>query len=105
MKYNRLRPAWLARKLGIDFKGDFLESGQSPSYPSGHTTQAYVVALLLASQHPDQAIELMTMAEGISQSRVDRGVHFQTDIDFGREVAYIIVNEILNEQGKQILFT
>lgn len=105
MKYNRLRPSWLARKLEIDFKGDFLKSGQSASYPSGHTMQAYVIALLLSSQHPEYTIELMAMAEGISQSRVDRGIHFQSDIDFGREAAYIIVNEILNKQGQQILFT
>ena len=95
--YNRPRPADVAKKLGIPLKSDHLKTAQSPSYPSGHTILAYVLALLLADQFPDEKDGLLDIAEMVAQSRIDRGVHFPSDLDFGREVAYLIVGEMLGE--------
>ena len=92
--YDRPRPGQVAKYFGIDFTPDNLTTVQSPSYPSGHTIQAYVVALSLSEQFPEYSEDLLNIAEMISQSRVDRGVHFQTDIDFGREIAYLIFDEM-----------
>jgi hypothetical protein len=97
--YKRHRPAATAAALGIDFKGDNLETAQSFSYPSGHAIQAYVVALLLGDQFPDYADDLLQVAEVVSQSRIDRGVHFLSDIEFGKEIAYLIAEEILNSSS------
>ena len=92
--YNRPRPFQVAKVYGVDFTADPLSTVESPSYPSGHTIQAYVVALKLAEQFPEQKEGLINVAELISQSRVDRGVHFQSDIDFGRLIASIIADEM-----------
>lgn len=92
--YDRPRPTQVAQYFGIDFSGDALETGQSPSYPSGHTIQAYVLALELGEQFPEYSDELLNIAELISQSRIDRGVHFPSDIEFGRKIAYLIFDEI-----------
>jgi len=92
--YDRPRPGQVARYFGIDFTPDQLKTAQSPSYPSGHTAQAYVLALKFGEQFPEYATDLLNIAEIISQSRVDRGVHFPTDIEFGREIAYLIVDEM-----------
>jgi len=92
--YNRPRPSQLAEKMGIDFRGDELGSAKTPSYPSGHTIQAYVVALVLSEQFPDHKANLTKIAELVSQSRIDRGVHFPTDIEAGREVASSIFSQM-----------
>ena len=92
--YDRPRPAALAKEMGIDFKGDHLGSAQTPSYPSGHTIQAYVLAHVLSEQFPEHEENLLKIAEMISQSRIDRGVHFPTDIEHGREIASSIFSQM-----------
>ena len=85
--FNRQRPDELARDYNIDWNDDFLESAQTPSYPSGHTIQAYYLAGILGEQFPEHREALLDLAELISQSRIDRGVHFPTDIEYGRIIA------------------
>ena len=85
--FNRPRPDEVAQSYDIDWDCDYLESAQTPSYPSGHTIQAYVCAGWLANQYPEHSKGLFTIAEVISQSRIDRGVHFPSDVDYGRIVA------------------
>ena len=92
--FNRRRPYKLAAALGIDFPFDDLPSAKSKSYPSGHTVQSYVVAHFLADLHPEHSDRIFAAAEMISQSRVDRGVHYQSDIDYGRIVAEYVYEEV-----------
>jgi hypothetical protein len=92
--YDRPRPYQVAKVYGVDFQADPLSTVQSPSYPSGHAIQAYVIGLKLAEQFPAHRDGLLDVAELVSQSRVDRGVHFQSDIDFGRVIAYLIAEEM-----------
>ena len=94
--YSRPRPSETAAIMGLSFTGDFLETAQSHSYPSGHAIQAYVIANLLGEQFPEHASGLLNVADLISQSRIDRGVHFPSDILFGKEIARIIVDEMRN---------
>lgn len=97
--YDRPRPKELAAAMGISFTCDDLETAQSPSYPSGHTIQAYVVAKLLSDQFPEHHENLHKIAEIISQSRIDAGVHFPTDVEYGREVAESLYNQIKEGLG------
>lgn len=85
--FNSERPHELAINNNISFKHDFLESAQTPSYPSGHTTQAYYVAYNLSDLYPELRKEFMEVANMISQARVDRGVHFPSDILAGKLLA------------------
>lgn len=94
--YGRERPTSTAERLGIPWRGDDLDSAQSPSYPSGHTIQAFVHALILGRKFPQHAEDFLSLAEMIAQSRIDRGVHFPSDVDFGRQIAYLIGREILD---------
>ncbi len=95
--YSRSRPQAVANEWGIPWESDDLDSAQTPSYPSGHTIQAYTVALLLAHQHPEEEENLLNIAEIVAQSRIDRGVHFQSDVDYGREVAYVLTDQVLEK--------
>jgi len=98
--YDRPRPDALAKEMGIDFKGDYLASAQTPSYPSGHTIQAYVLAHVLSEQFPEHEENLLKIAEMISQSRIDRGVHFPTDIEHGREIASSIFSQMKHKTAE-----
>ena len=85
--FNALRPSALAGQIDKPFEYDYLDSAQTPSYPSGHAAQAFYVAHILSSRYPQLDKYFFDLAEMISQSRVDRGVHFPSDLEAGRSLA------------------
>ena len=97
--YNCPRPGELASIMGVNFKPEDLKSANSPSYPSGHTIQAYVVAKMLSDQFPEHEKTLLKIAEMVAQSRIDRGVHFLSDIENGKEVAETLYRQIKENLG------
>ena len=93
--FSSERPAELASRVGYPLESDYLDSAQTPSYPSGHTAQAYYTAYALSDLYPELEDAFMSLAEAISDSRVDRGVHFPSDITAGKQLA-----EVLYEMSK-----
>ena len=85
--FNQGRPADLAYEIGKPVPFDYLESAQTPSYPSGHAAQAFFFAHLLSDLFPDLSINLYELANMVAESRVDRGVHFPSDISAGKLLA------------------
>jgi len=57
---------------------------KSFSYPSGHTTYSWAMALILAEIAPDKASEILARARAFGESRVVCGVHTVSDIEEGR---------------------
>ena len=100
--FDVIRPNVLADKLGYEFEYDFLESAQSPSYPSGHTTQAYYIALTLSEKYPEFKDNLMLIASLIAESRIDRGVHFKSDNDAGIMLAIALFRKDKSKEIKLI---
>ena len=90
--FNCLRPKELAKKYSIAFDSDDLESANTSSYPSGHAAQGYYIAYKLSDIFPSLRKEFLNLANMISQSRLDRGVHFPSDIDGGRDLAIEFYN-------------
>ncbi len=91
--FMRARPGTLADRIGIEWNGDFLETAQTPAYPSGHTIQAYVCADFCSRIYPEHSEGLFMIAELVSQSRIDRGVHYPTDIEYGKVIAQEIITQ------------
>ncbi|MGC1304984.1 MAG: phosphatase PAP2 family protein [Caulobacteraceae bacterium] len=60
---------------------------RSYSYPSGHSTYSWTVALALAEIAPDRAEQVLARARAYAESRVVCGVHYQSDIQAGRVTA------------------
>lgn len=60
-----------------------------PSYPSGHATQAHLVARALStiSGNPELGEELSRVAEDVAINREFAGVHYVSDSDAGRKLA------------------
>lgn len=64
------------------------------SYPSGHSALGWAVGLVLIEVAPDRADALAQRARAYGQSRVACGVHWQSDVDAGREVAAAVVAQL-----------
>ena len=90
--YNRERPYQYALRHGItDFEPLPTETGHTPAYPSGHTIQAYWVASHLSEIAPQHRDQFMALARRISWSRCLAGVHWPSDVMFGKDVFRHIV--------------
>jgi acid phosphatase (class A) len=66
---------------------------KSFSYPSGHSTESMVLALVLADLIPDKAEAIIAHARAFGWHRVEIARHFPTDIYAGRVLAQAIVRE------------
>ena len=93
--YNRPRPYQLAEYFGVeDFGVHRLDSGNTPAYPSGHTTQAHIMCLMLGDKYPKHYSNLKELANTISKSRLMARIHYPSDCVFGEKVAMYIVGAI-----------
>jgi acid phosphatase (class A) len=63
------------------------------SYPSGHSTEGMVLALLLAEVFPDRQDQILAVGREIGWHRVEIARHYPTDIYAGRTLAQAIVRE------------
>ena len=92
------RPFELAQRIGVEFPYDNLESAQTPSYPSGHTAQSYYIAEVLSSIYPELKDKFFIAANQVSQSRIDRAVHFPSDVEGGKLLAKELAAKKLNKK-------
>lgn len=66
---------------------------KSFSYPSGHSTESMVLALVLADALPDRRDAIISHARLIGWHRVQIARHYPTDIYAGRVLAQAIVQQ------------
>lgn len=64
------------------------------SYPSGHSTESMVLALVLAEVFPENREAIVGHARQIGWHRVEIARHYPTDIYAGRVLAQAIVREM-----------
>jgi acid phosphatase (class A) len=64
------------------------------SYPSGHSTESMVLALVLADLFPERHDAIIAKARSIGWHRVEIARHYATDIYAGRAFAQAIVREM-----------
>ena len=86
-KYNRPRPYQLAEFYNIDLNGFDLDSMKTPSYPSGHATQGYLLGKFYSDRHPDYRKEFMRLGEDVAESRIVAKAHFPSDKKAGIDLA------------------
>ena len=94
-KYNRPRPIQLAEFYGIELIGIDLDSMHTPSYPSGHAVQGYLISRYYSDKYPEYAKEFKTLGENIAQSRVIAKAHYPSDKNFGKIVAEYLYTILL----------
>jgi acid phosphatase (class A) len=67
---------------------------KSFSYPSGHSTESMVLALVLSEVFPDKHDAIVAHAREMGWHRVEIARHYPTDIYAGRVLAQAIVREM-----------
>ena len=77
------------------------ELAKSWSYPSGHSTYSWTVALILAEAVPDRATEILARARTYGESRVVCGVHYTSDVAAGRVAASAVFSALQAEPAFQ----
>ena len=72
---------------------------KSFSYPSGHSTESMVLALVLADLFPDKRDAIIAEARTIGWHRVEIARHYPTDIYAGRVLAQAIVHQMMKSDA------
>lgn len=70
------------------------KTAKSPSYPSGHSTQGMLLANMLSDLFPEHREALLGLGVKTGFARIELGVHTPQDVKKGRELAYIIYNNV-----------
>lgn len=83
IRHARPRPAEVAKAQGFKLDKFPSDTDDSPSYPSGHSAGARVLALALGEIFPHRKGVLIRLSELVGRSRVDGGVHFPSDVQAG----------------------
>jgi acid phosphatase (class A) len=64
------------------------------SYPSGHSLSGYLLAFTLVQLVPEKRQEIFSRADEYVHNRLICGVHYASDIDASRKVAYAIFGSL-----------
>jgi len=88
--YNRPRPYQVAEFYDIDLNGTTLDSMKTPSYPSGHAIQGYLIGEYLSYKDPSNSEEYIGKGDDIAESRIIAKAHYPSDRDYGKQVARVL---------------
>ena len=67
---------------------------KNSSYPSGHTTKGWAIALVLAEINPARQDEILKRGYEYGESRVIVGFHYQSDVDAARIITSALINRL-----------
>jgi len=98
--FNRPRPKSLAKHYGIKLKDVELKSMKTPSYPSGHSTQAYLISDYLKGKYPEKSTQLDKAAKDICYSRNVAKAHYKSDSDLGKKLG-LAMSKHIKDQDEQ----
>ena len=76
-----------------------LDSFEGSSFPSGHSTRAFLLASIVGSSYTKTVIPLVVFSSLVAISRVYVGVHFPTDIIAGSIVGLVLGRALYNYQN------
>jgi hypothetical protein len=97
VKYDRVRPSYLDDRIK-----PVVENPNHPSYPSGHASESYTIANIMADKYPNRKTEFLELARTFSVNREIGGFHYKSDTEYGRIIGTKIAsfykgnNNILN---------
>mgnify|MGYP003124107738 CR=1 FL=1 len=99
IKYHHLRPRprELAKKFNIRLNSKEMESMDTPSYPSGHSAQAYLLADVLSDRYPDKKEVFQKAARDVSFSRNIARSHYKSDSVVGEELGKDLYKYLKNK--------
>jgi acid phosphatase (class A) len=94
-KYKRLRPFQASKE--VQSPPNIAEASKGPTYPSGHSTFAAEVALLLSMMVPEKRSELFARSWQYGEQRILSGVAYPSDWEGGHIGATVMVTLMLQK--------
>jgi acid phosphatase (class A) len=85
--YNRPRPFQLGEYHRIPVHQTITTNANSPAYPSGHAFEARLFGLVLSEKYQFAKTKIQKFAVLHAESRLNAGVHYRSDMNFGHELA------------------
>jgi hypothetical protein len=85
--WNYPRPLQLAYYYGVPLYPEQPSNSSSPAYPSGHAIDSYTIALMYGKKYPELKEELLKLADRITHTRQQGGVHYFFDAEAGKKIA------------------
>lgn len=82
--FHRVHPYVVDKTLNAICK----TKAKDDSYPSGHTTLGWVTGLVLVQMVPEKKDEILARAEAYGRSRLICGVHYPSDVEASKRLAY-----------------
>ncbi|GEO99346.1 acid phosphatase [Methylobacterium haplocladii] len=95
--YRRLRP-FVGNELPICVARD-PKLADSFSYPSGHATQGWAYAMIMATLLPEKATPILVRGRLYGESRVICGVHWMSDVVAARTNASVVFAALMSDAG------
>ena len=95
--YRRLRP-FVGNESPICVQRTQMLA-DSFSYPSGHATQGWAYALIMAALVPDKATAILARGRSYGESRIVCGVHWPSDVAAGRTNGASVFAALLGDAG------
>ena len=96
--YNRSRPF----QVSSDIHPIVSDTTQTPSYPSGHTAQAWLIARDLAALHPEHKTAFFDLARLVAKTRLLGGVHFRSDNEYAEVLAAWLAGWVHPTTGSRV---
>jgi hypothetical protein len=90
--FNYPRPYQLAAELKLPLYPSQTTDACSPAYPSGHSIDSFVIGGLIGKKFPQLKEDAEKLAAKISRSRLQGGIHFTFDQEFGKQIAEDVLN-------------
>jgi len=97
--FNRPRPKVVAEKSNITMKDIEMDSMKTPSYPSGHSAQGFLIGLVLGDRYPRHRAAFKKLAKKISYSRRVAHAHYKSDSKFGELLGKSMYKHIKDKQS------
>jgi len=91
--FQRPRPYQLGEHYKVKLFPFDTKSGDSPSYPAGHTLQANLICHVLGNHFPEKFDFFENLAKDIEYSRLYLGIHYPSDNDFALYIAEMIIRD------------
>jgi len=92
-KYKKLRPFQYSKD--VKTPDDIAKAAGGPTYPSGHSTTAAEVALLMGMMVPEKRDALYERSDEYATHRITSGAAYPSDRDGGYITASLAINQMM----------